>query len=197
MAEVSKNDGQRFSQQQNALIAAAQSGDLESVRAAFAKLGSGGLGNLPYRRDAPLEIAVVKGHVEVVEYLLKAGANPQPREGEVPLIFIAAFDSNIKVVQLLLSAGADANQCHNGRSLLHSAASNGQLDVVQCLIEWPCQINLDGPIFDGHSPLSAAAGLGHTAIARCLVEAGADIEHPRDCPPLIRALDKGKVEIAR
>lgn len=70
-----------------------------------------------------LDWAAVKGHVEVVQFLLDNGADIDCRGsfGDTPLIR-AAGNGQLEVVKLLLAAGADVNAKNNGgRTALYDA----------------------------------------------------------------------------
>lgn len=180
------------------LTLAVKSGDMEAIREAVASFGSAGLRNTAHYRVPPIEVAATCGHVEALEYLLEAGADPELCDGDGnPPIFHAIREGHVEIVELLLAAGVDVKRCSHGWSLLHAAVNSGGLDMVQCMVEGAVAINLDEPVYAHLSPLSLAAKLGNTGIARFLVEAGADIENPRHCPPLIHALERRNVETAR
>ena len=92
------------------------------------------------------------GHTEVVELLIKAGADIHatlPDSGFNPLFF-AARDGRADVVRALLKAGADVNA-----------------------ITEPMKPNGKGPS-KGTSALILAVENGHYELALALIEAGAD-----------------------
>ena len=85
-----------------------------------------------------LMLAALKGHVNVVEVLLKAGAdvNHQDSYGNTALMW-AAGNGHANVIHLLLRAGADGNAKNfNGKSALDSAAQRGHPEVVSLLKGW-------------------------------------------------------------
>ena len=82
-----------------------------------------------------LFIAAQSGHVEIVEYLVSAGADVEKafRTGATPL-FVGAQNGHLKVVQALIKAGF---------------AQKGHLEIVQKVDDF------------GFSPLFIASGKGH------------------------------------
>gem|GEM_PF-1314161 len=95
---------------------------------------------IPYDRTQ-LHIAALWGDVEIVEVLLKRGADPNVKDdnGQTPL-HIAAQEGHVDVVRVLLERGADPRIADNGghipldyakdstiRSLLESAMRSNEL----------------------------------------------------------------------
>lgn len=100
----------------------------------------------PYKKDTSgrthLHRWSIRGNVQVVETLLKAGANPCERDnaGYTPL-HEAALRGKTQVVKLLLEKNADVN-CE-GADLdtpLHDATENGYPDVVRLLLEYGADV---------------------------------------------------------
>lgn len=85
--------------------------------------------------DYPIHIAAVRGHVDDLLALLKAGAkvNQPGEDGLTPLHYAALF-GHLRVVESLLSAGADLT-CRNdeGDTASDLAAYLGEAAVVACL----------------------------------------------------------------
>lgn len=80
----------------------------------------------------PLENAVAGGHLEMVEYLLKRGADPNFNG---PL-FGAVYKGNIPMIRLLLRYGASVDQrgYEGDTAMLGAIQSPGGLDVIKELI---------------------------------------------------------------
>lgn len=101
MAEASKD-----------LIKASKKGDLAALKALL-KSDKTLLDARDTDGSTALHCAVWKGHLEVVEFLLKAGANVHSQNsndhwGTTPL-HAAAHANQTAILQLLLDAGADIN----------------------------------------------------------------------------------------
>ncbi|RYP21591.1 hypothetical protein DL767_009231 [Monosporascus sp. MG133] len=125
---------------------------------------------------SPLSYAAWRGHVKVVELLLrtgKANANTQDDIGATPLYYAICGDHQA-VVDLLEGAGVDSAAIRS--TVLFSAAKMGQKSVVeQLLASGKVDVNLKDN--DGRTPLSQAAGNGHEAIVKLLLATGkADID---------------------
>lgn len=89
-----------------------------------------------YQGDV-LVSAVLTGNVEILEYLLKHGADPK---GTWPIadttaLQLAAERGDVSIMKLLLDAGADVNhRDSNGMSSLMLACKKGQQAAVEFLI---------------------------------------------------------------
>ena len=86
-----------------------------------------------------------KGHNELVEVLIKAGAdiNTTSKQKMTALNY-AINANNLDAIKLLIEKGADPNTVVNketGQTLLMRAAENGRNDLVEALIEAGADIN--------------------------------------------------------
>ena len=83
------------------------------------------------------------GHIEIVEILLRAGADKDKQDGfgSTPL-HTAAFHGHKEVVELLLRAGADKDKqdCLR-RTPLHLAAESGHKEIVEILLRADANID--------------------------------------------------------
>jgi ankyrin repeat protein len=100
------------------------------------------------RGQTALMWAAAEGHVDVVELLLKAGADfrtPLPDSG-FTAVFFAAREGHIEVLRALLKAGADVNEAMQprrpggknpakGTSALILAIENGHYELALTLLD--------------------------------------------------------------
>ncbi|KAI7897020.1 ankyrin repeat-containing domain protein [Mucor mucedo] len=114
----------------------------------------------PYKKDTSgrthLHRWSIRGNVQAVETLLKAGANPCERDhaGYTPL-HEAALRGKTDVVRLLLESNANVNcQGADFDTPLHDATENGYPDVVLLLLEYGADVNAKNS--KGLTPLEIA-----------------------------------------
>lgn len=137
-----------------ALLAAAESGDLEAIRdlLAVARLDTAG-----ERGCQALVTAAERGHMEVVRALLAAGASVHAsgRDGRQALA-MAATKGHTDVVCALLEVGASVHADDSyGLQALHWAAMKGRVEVVKALLAAGASPNCE--VVKGHTPLYFAA----------------------------------------
>ncbi len=133
-----------------------------------------GLINLKDEQDyQPLHIAAIEGYREIVEYLIKAGAdiNARGMYGWTPLNVAVRFNQK-EIVKLLLSHKADPFiKMDNGNTPLHSAAYRNYVELAELFINIGIDINVTDD--DGNTPLLGAASRGHIQMVRYLLLKGA------------------------
>ncbi|XP_023943012.2 ankyrin-3-like [Bicyclus anynana] len=118
-----------------------------------------------------LYLAAGRGHVDVVQYLISVGANVNGEEihGYTPLCE-AVWQRYTQVVEVLLLSGARVTHSHK---LLHNAIIQRQEDIVRMLANLGGGINLHND--NGDTPLLLSARLAQPAVARILLEKGANV----------------------
>lgn len=152
----------------------------------------------------PLANAAEAGHAEIVRMLLAAGADPNHKDwmGKTPLAQ-AIQEDKADVVRVLLEAGASL-ESDDDDSLLSAAVWQGHGQIVDLLLEHGVDPNEQRK----NSPpaLFWAVGFNKSAIARRLLDAGADPnarmpkgrrvgefdEFPPGGTPLMLAAKKGR-----
>ena len=117
----------------------------------------------------------IQGRIEMVQFLVAAGANVDARErdGTTALIH-ASFSGRLELVKALLAAGANPNARNNqGRTALINACEKKRLQVVRALLAAGAYADVR---FNGEPALIKASGEGHLKIVRALLAAGAEVD---------------------
>jgi hypothetical protein len=86
------------------------------------------------------------------------------------------FPAGVQTVAALTAAGADVNARFTGphrETPLHWAASSDDVDVLDALIDAGADIEADGAVIAGGTPLTDATAFGQWNAARRLIERGA------------------------
>ncbi len=180
---------------------AARLGDLSAVRA---HLYSGTPVDLNYHGGpTALHCAAYRGHAEVVNALLEAGADPNARESAVgsytPLHY-ATRSGQVEVVRVLLEYGADPNLTERGfrKTPLHIAADWGSTEIAALLIKHGADVEVRDYHY-GCTPLHWAADAGRMETVKLLLVAGADVNAlstSGKTSPYDRAARSGHWEVA-
>ena len=145
------------------LILAAREGNAATVKALLQYRPR--LGHRNQAGDSALMLAVLRGHEEVAELLIAAGA-PVNHEGWAPLHY-AAFEGREALVDRLLAAGADPGAlAPNQANALMLAARNGHIGVVKRLLKTPVDLNQINDA--GYTADAWALSNGNTDIAELI-----------------------------
>jgi ankyrin repeat protein len=149
--------------------------------------------------------AAAEGHAEVIELLVKSGADPKARlkSGFTPMLF-AAREGRIAATAALLKAGVDANEAietkkkggrapKDGTSALLLAVENGHFELAMALVKAGANPNDQRSGFtplhaltwvrkpnrgddpDGQPPPTGSGNLSSLRFAKLLVKSGADV----------------------
>jgi ankyrin repeat protein len=133
-------------------------------------------------RGSPLHFATKFGHVEAVEFLLRAGADVEARDeqGLTALQFAIITLKFKDLSDMLIAAGANLNTRDNGgATLLMSAARCYQLKPIEYLISMSnTGLHLQARDDYGDTALHYALKVGALEVAQRLVQAGLDSADP-------------------
>ncbi|ORM41110.1 Ankyrin-2 [Babesia sp. Xinjiang] len=133
----------------------------------------------------PLTVAVIRGYIDIIEFLLSHGANPdglpdaEDNDEDVvkcrfppPLVF-ACSTGQEHVFDLLLSAGASVSVCDaDGWTPLHCAAESGSVSIVKKLLDRNADCNVK---VQGKTPYHLAVWNGHSTVAALLRDLTTDL----------------------
>ena len=162
-----------------------------------------------------------KGHYDIVNFLLKNGANPNQKYpfdektmGDVPdthremsLLSMEVYHGRLGIMQLLVKHGSDVNQRTEGNigpldiaieSETHIQSMDLRVQIVKFLLE--------NHVFTEYkdktrklSPFHRSVEEGHFEVVKLLIEHGVDIESHNefDNTPIITAAHKGHLDIVK
>lgn len=122
-----------------------------------------------------LDIAVRRGHAEVVRVLIEAGADPHQAVhdyGELTPLTSAASNGRTDMVAALLDAGVHPDTpARNGNALMFTVTSTaGRPEIVDLLLDHGSDIHL---LTKGRTPLEWASAAGRPQMVQHLLDCGA------------------------
>jgi ankyrin repeat protein len=175
----------------NAVVAAAEGGDLNTLRALLDHGGDPDSKTHIIESGAQvsaLMMASLMGHIDCVKLLLERGANVNLRTEHGNALSFAASANRHEVARLLLDRGIEPDVAgqrllsfrrgDKGLTPLIYAALSERNDptLVKWLIERGADVNAKAS--SGETPLSVAMKRGNTKIVAALVAAGAKVDAP-------------------
>ncbi|XP_063668633.1 ankyrin repeat domain-containing protein 6 isoform X17 [Pan troglodytes] len=122
----------------------------------------------------PLHLAANKGHLPVVQILLKAGCDLDVQDdGDQTALHRATVVGNTEIIAALIHEGCALDrQDKAGNTALHLACQNSHSQSTRVLLLAGSRADLKNNA--GDTALHVAAALNHKKVAKILLEAGAD-----------------------
>ncbi|KAE8421609.1 ankyrin repeat-containing domain protein [Aspergillus pseudocaelatus] len=153
-----------------------------------------------------LQAASYNGHRQIVEILLKNGADVDNRLGDrrefSNTLQAASFRGHQQIVEVLSKHGADHGDDVNAKGQsgnpLLAALMEGHQPVVEILLRHGADLNSVSSL-RGWTALHVVSFIGHMEAVKLLLEKGADItvrDH-EGRTPLHLAMDKGHLEVVK
>ena len=115
--------------------------------------------------ESPLMSALYRGHDDIVEMLIDAGAEID--------VFAAAATGRIADLRRTVDQATVQTYAYDGWTPLHLAAFFGHADAVRLLLEAGADIQAVSRNSLRNTPLHAAAAGSHAAVVRLLLDRGA------------------------
>lgn len=124
----------------------------------------------------PLGFACSIGHLEIVDSLIKAGADFNTIDQEKTPLIDACDRGYFEIVRVLVKAGADVNLKVISNTPLTAACNSGHLEIVKKLVHAGADVNLQN---GENAPLTVAYVKNNFKIVKTLIIAGA-VPNPDD-----------------
>lgn len=137
--------------------------------------------------NTALQVAVSANNIELVRFLLEAGASPNTLENGDTALQIAAKSNHLQMIDLLFNYGANLlapAYFLSGRTGLQAAAENDNMELVEFILVktsldlWQGTIDAPPALWGGRTAVQAAAENGSTSMVQKLLSLGADINGP-------------------
>ncbi|KAF5723230.1 ankyrin protein [Fusarium mundagurra] len=142
-----------------------------------------------------LKSAVASGHVELVKFLMGAGADVNASKTGKTVLEVAVHKNNTELVKFLMGAGADVNASKTGKTVLEVAVHKNNTELAKLLVE-------AGASFDTSSVQISALQLAFRKndleLAALFLAKGADINDSTLGETLLqRAANLGNLELVK
>jgi ankyrin repeat protein len=125
------------------LLSAIATGDLDLTK----QLVATGADLVAYDWDlgyCPLGMAIDRGQLQIVQFLLSAGANPHGGSTSTTALGLATAQGELEMIQMLLSSKVDVNApvAADGWTALLAAVKNGHYSIVKLLVTAGANVNV-------------------------------------------------------
>jgi Ankyrin repeats (3 copies) len=149
---------------------------------------------------APLSQAAANGDMEILNFLLDAGADVNRVEAGIALFAADAWAGNIEAVRRWPHAGANDSLIRECIiSTIQRAADMDRMGLAHVFLDNVSNfnINFNPKNYFGLTAMGLASAYGHIAVIELLLQAGADPNARAliSCPPLVIAAREGLIDI--
>lgn len=134
-----------------------------------------------HQRQTALHLAVITEQPQLVERLLKAGADPRLADNSGNTALHIACKKGSLACFGLVTQNCQRHLVHmvsapnyNGHNCLHLAAINGYVSLVENLVQLGADVNAQEQC-SGRTSLHLAVDLQNPVLVRCLLDLGADV----------------------
>ena len=154
-------------------------GYLEELKI-LVEIGGADINAMTETGETALSLAAVKGHTNILQYLIDQGANVNPtnEHERVPLLR-ATLHKQSESIKVLMENGANLTSYVYGKRAIHMAAISGSLDIFKLLVE-VYGADIGAKTLHGLTPLHFAAKYGHSDICQYLIKNGAGVNVTND-----------------
>ncbi|XP_062585227.1 ankyrin-3-like [Saccostrea cucullata] len=123
----------------------------------------------PTKLPSALAVSCQKGNKEIVQFLLRSGANVNETGNKLSALHLASMEGNLEIVQLLLDKGADVNmRSKYGFTPLYLASRKGNSAIVEILLTRGTNDELKERT--AYNPFFAACAHGHINIVQMFLQ---------------------------
>ncbi|XP_043466889.1 ankyrin-1-like [Leptopilina heterotoma] len=124
-----------------------------------------------------LHVAAARGHLQIVDLLIKIGAriNVEDVKGRTPF-YIALLQNKVEVAEFLLENGARIDiPREGGRTTLHVAIKTQNIQIVERLLKPGAMVNVLDDV-SSMKPIDLAASLNNIQLVELLLKYGAKMD---------------------
>ncbi|KAK0065895.1 cytosolic carboxypeptidase 1-like X4, partial [Biomphalaria pfeifferi] len=150
-------------------------------------------------KTMPVVLAATENnHYEIVKYFVKMGFSVNDTYDGFTAVMCASLNGNQTILNFLVQNGASVNDRNNDKwTALMMASQNGHIDVVKSLLNYGALVNETN--IEGFTALMIASHNGHVEVVRTLLKANiaADVQSKGGFTALVIASYFGHTEIVK